>query len=220
MADWIPTRELDYNELCEYWTLALADPAKITAFGWEAAECARVAALIAAYTAAWHEYHAANSTANRIAKDERKDIAIAAMRDFAQTGIRFNKRMSDPEKLPFGISPADHEPSPQPPPHVRPVTIADTTLNHYEHKVAATDPATGGHKKPEGVHGLTFARQIGGPHPATAEAIADKEFQQSPIRVYTYTEADKGQTAYYATVYENRRGQKGPWSDIVAVIIA
>ena len=55
MADWIPTRELEYNELCEYWTLALADPAKITAFGWEAAECTRVAALIAAYTAASYD---------------------------------------------------------------------------------------------------------------------------------------------------------------------
>jgi hypothetical protein len=220
MADWIPAREQDFNELCEYWNGVLPDPAKITAFGWETAECTRVAGIITAYTIAWQEYHGANTTANRLAKDEAKDRAIAAMRDFAQTSIRYNKKMSDPEKLPFGLSPADHEPSPQPPPHLRPVTIADTTLNHYEHKVSATDPVSGGHKKPEGVHGLTFARQVGGTRPASAEAIADKEFQQSPVRVYTYGEADKGQTAYYATVYENRRGQKGPWSDIVEVIIA
>ena len=220
MADWIPTREQDFNELCEYWAQALADTAKITAFGWDAAECTALAGTIANYTAAWHEYHSADTSANRIAKDELKKLAADAMREFTHTGIRHNKRMTDPDRLPFGIRPVDREPSPEPAPHVRPLAIAENTLNHYEHKVSAENPAAGGRKKPEGVHGVSFARQVGGTRPAAADAIAEKEFQQSPVRVYTYTEADKGKTVYYAAVYENGRGQKGPWSDIVEVIIA
>jgi hypothetical protein len=54
-GDWLPHREQDFNELCEYWTAALADPAKRTAFGWDAAECTRVAGIITNYTGAWHE---------------------------------------------------------------------------------------------------------------------------------------------------------------------
>jgi hypothetical protein len=46
--DWLPHRELDFNEMCGYWATALADPAKRTAFGGDAPECVRVAGIITA----------------------------------------------------------------------------------------------------------------------------------------------------------------------------
>ncbi|GHT67132.1 hypothetical protein FACS1894110_12050 [Spirochaetia bacterium] len=33
-------------------------------------------------------------------------------------------------------------------------------------------------------------------------------------------EADKAKTAYYATCYENGKGEQGPWSPIVDAVIA
>jgi hypothetical protein len=44
-----------------------------------------------------------DSTENRIAKDEAKGETVDAMRDFANASVRFNKKMSDADKLVYGI---------------------------------------------------------------------------------------------------------------------
>jgi hypothetical protein len=36
----------------------------------------------------------------------------------------------------------------------------------------------------------------------------------------THTETDKAKTAYYATCYENSKGEQGPWSPITEAVIA
>jgi hypothetical protein len=36
--------------------------------------------------------------------------------------------------------------------------------------------------------------------------------------VITHTEAAKGETVYYATCYENAKGDTGPWSPIVEAV--
>jgi hypothetical protein len=46
------------------------------------------------------------------------------------------------------------------------------------------------------------------------------EFSRKPVKVVRHTEADKGKTAYYATAYENSKGEKGPWSPVVEAVIA
>jgi hypothetical protein len=59
------------------------------------------------FLAAWDTYSDDNSTGKRLAKDETRDATKAAMRDFANTSIRFNKRMTDEQKLYYGVRPAD-----------------------------------------------------------------------------------------------------------------
>jgi hypothetical protein len=102
MADWLPTREQDLVDLCGKWTLALADQAKITAFGWDQTECTAVLGVINAFLTARTAYEADDSSAKQLAKDEAKEEAKDAMRDFANTSIRFNKKMGDADKLIFG----------------------------------------------------------------------------------------------------------------------
>ncbi|MDR0683919.1 MAG: hypothetical protein LBF83_02175, partial [Spirochaetaceae bacterium] len=38
-SDWVPTREQDLVDLAQKWAVVLADSVKITAFGWDSAEC-------------------------------------------------------------------------------------------------------------------------------------------------------------------------------------
>jgi hypothetical protein len=56
------------------------------------------------------------------------------MRDFANTSIRFNKRMNDENKLPLGIHPADTT-TMHLPPTSQPDTVVNNTVNHFEHRV-------------------------------------------------------------------------------------
>jgi hypothetical protein len=45
-------------------------------------------------------------------------------------------------------------------------------------------------------------------------------FQTGTVRNFQWAEEDYGKVADYATAYENDGGKRGPWSDVVSVIIA
>jgi hypothetical protein len=73
------------------WKAGLSVAANVTAFGWNQAEVTEALDAVDAFLTARAAYEADDSTKNRMAKDEAK----AAMRDFANTSIRFNRLMRD-----------------------------------------------------------------------------------------------------------------------------
>ncbi|MDR2739915.1 MAG: hypothetical protein LBB68_08820 [Treponema sp.] len=105
--DWIPSKESDFQELVSKWETELADSAKRTAYGWVAEECERVLALLTDFTVKRAAYASVDSTENRIAKDAALKAAADAMRDFANTSIRYNHRMSPDAKKHMGVDTRD-----------------------------------------------------------------------------------------------------------------
>jgi hypothetical protein len=89
----------------------LEDSVKVTAYGWDQAEVTGILGKVTAFLTARTAYEADNSTAKRLVKDEAKEEAVDTMRDFANSSIRFNKKMDDPAKLVFGIHPKDTTPT-------------------------------------------------------------------------------------------------------------
>jgi hypothetical protein len=45
-------------------------------------------------------------------------------------------------------------------------------------------------------------------------------FQAETVRNFQWKEADIGKVADYATAYENEGYARGPWSNVVSVIVA
>jgi hypothetical protein len=219
MADWLPTREQDLVDLAEKWKAGLADPAKITAFGWEQAECAEVAGKITAFLTARGDYEADNSTAKRLVKDEAKGEAVDGMREFANSAVRFNKKMHDDDKLVYGIRPKDATPTAHGAPVSQPGTEVENTRNHYEHLVRAINHERGDHAKPADAYGVHYAWQAGGEKPATGADLPKSKFSRKTTHIVQHTEADKGKTAFYSTCYENSKGDTGPWSPVVEAVI-
>jgi hypothetical protein len=217
-SDWIPTREQDVVDLCQKWAAALSDSAKVTAFGWDQAEVTAVLGKINGFLAKRTDYEADNSTAKRLAKDEAKDEAIDAMRDFANSSVRFNKKMDDPAKHYMGIHPRDTTPTSHPAPASQPETAVENTPNHFEHKVFALNHE-GKAAKPADAYGVRFAWQVGGEKPASGADLPKTKFSRKPVLVITHTEAAKAQTAWYATCYENSKGETGPWSPVEEAVI-
>ena len=218
MADWLPRREQDFNELCEYWAQALMDTAKMNAFAWDAAECTRVAGIITSYTAAWHEYHSADTSANRLAKDELKAQAEEAMRDFAHTGIRHNKRMTDAERLPFGIRPGDGTPSPDTEPVSWPEAEGDTATPrqvgiHY------WDNVTKKRGKPHHIHGAEIRWAVLAQPPAHIDELIHSSFDTASPFTLKFDEADRGKRVYFCLRWESTTNLKGPFWEIYSAII-
>ncbi|MDR0644755.1 MAG: hypothetical protein LBG05_07600 [Treponema sp.] len=218
-SDWISTKEQDLVDLAERWKSTLPDQAKQTAYGWAAADCAAVAGKITAFLTARTTYEAVNSTENRIAKDGAKKEMVDAMRDFANTSIRYNKNMADEDKSPLGIRSGDRTPTAHLPPTSQPDTVVDNTKNHFEHRVRALNRGRNDASKPADAYGVRYAWQVGGEKPAAGADLPKTKFARKTTLIVTHTEADKAKTAYYAACYENGKGDTGPWSSIEEAII-
>jgi hypothetical protein len=197
-GDWVPPREQDLVDLAAKWTVGLADTENQKAFGRASGECTTVTE-ITAFVTARTVYEMDNSTKNNMAKTEAKVAAVDAMRDFANSSIRFNKKMTNEDKLVYGIRPADTTPMPHPKPESQPDTDVLTTLNHFEHRVNTLNHVLGGISKPADAYGVRYAWQVGGEKPATGADLPKSVFSRRTHHIATYTEADKGKTVYYAT---------------------
>jgi hypothetical protein len=46
------------------------------------------------------------------------------------------------------------------------------------------------------------------------------DYQAGTSRTFHYAEADYGKVADYAAAYENSTGQRGPWSNVVSLLIS
>jgi hypothetical protein len=106
--DWVPSREQDLVDLIARWILILGDAAKQALFGWLLASCTAVIDKLEAFLTARNAYEQANTTENRIAKDETKVAAVAAMREFARESIRFNKKVDDETRVFLGLRIVDN----------------------------------------------------------------------------------------------------------------
>jgi hypothetical protein len=100
-----------------------------------------------------------------------------------------------------------------------PDTDARTTRNHFEHRVRALD-ALGRAAKPDDAYGVAFAWQVGGEKPAAGADLPKSRFSRRPSIVVSHSEADKGKPVFYASCYENSKGDQGPWSPVVEAVIA
>ncbi|MDR1896953.1 MAG: hypothetical protein LBR10_09215, partial [Prevotellaceae bacterium] len=69
--------------------------------------------------------------------------------------------------------------------------------------------------KPDDAYGVRYGWQVGGARPAAGADLPKSRFSRRASIVITHTEATKGETVYYATCYENAKGDTGPWSPIV-----
>lgn len=219
MADWLPRREQDLVDLCEKWLLSLENPNIRLTYKWDDDECAALVRKIKAFLEFRAAYRDNNSTPKRIAKDGAKKEAMAGMRSFANGSIRFNKRMNTAAKFDLGVPEKDTTPTRHTAPVEQTDTIVENTSNHYEHRVTALNHDSASATKPGDANGVCYACQVGGERPASGEAIGNTKFSRKTTMIFRHGEAANGKRAWYATCYENSRGDRGPWSTVVEVII-
>ncbi|MDR3325333.1 MAG: hypothetical protein LBS82_05045, partial [Spirochaetaceae bacterium] len=111
--DWIPNREQDLVDLLVFWDEALGNSEKRAAYGWSAPDCGAIVIKIAKFLEARTEYHNNKTKGNRLDKDAKKAILVAAMRDFANTSIRWNKKIPIQDRLNLGVGLKDETDTPQ-----------------------------------------------------------------------------------------------------------
>jgi hypothetical protein len=213
-GDWIPTREQDLVDLCQRWDAIFGESGKPAQYGWDTAECNKTQGKVVDFLSMRREYEGDKTAVKRMAKETAKNEAVAAMRDFANTSIRFNKKMTDADRLPLGIHPKDTVPTTHNPPSSQPDIVVENTRNRFEHKIKAINRETGKNGKPDDAYGVRYAWQVGGEKPASGSSLPKTKFSRKASLIVDHSEADKGKSVYYAACYENAKGSPGPWSPI------
>jgi hypothetical protein len=209
------------------WAVILSDTAKGTLFGWDTTECGRVASRIGDFLETLEVYELDDSSRNRLLKDEALAAAKGAMKDFANTSVRFNKKMGEADKEDLGIRTRyrHNTPRPKPADHVD----FELSVDAQSHGVAAKYRIEGSTKRGKGdYHGVEIRYWIlplDAPPPASAIAegwhsVADTA---SPWE-HTFDNPEEiGKRLYVCMCWENNstdsEDDKGPWSAIQGVII-
>jgi hypothetical protein len=217
-GDWLPSREQDLADLCQKWKTGLGNPATVTAFDWKQAEVTETLAKIDAFLTARTAYEETDSTKNRVAKDDTKDVAKSAMRDFANTSIRYNKLMKDEDKLYYGIRLSDHTQTPGTEPETYPEAEADTSVIR-QITIHFWDNVTKKRGKPHGVHGAEIRWAILVHAPVSVDELTSSDFDTASPFTLKFDESQRGQRVYFSLRWETTTNLKGPFGEIYSAVI-
>jgi hypothetical protein len=228
IRDWIPHGEQDLVDLIHQWNFILPDTEKQTAFGWDADECSAVLLKLADYLNARTEYKAVPTSGNWLAKDEAKWTAVHAMRSFSNSSVRFNTKMTAADKLLLGVHTPDTTPTPKPTPTDYVDFEISTLLS--DHRVIAKYRIRGSTKRGKGPYHAVEIRYYVRALDAAAPLDANEEGWHSESNtaspwLKTFPGTDAGKRLYLVMRWVNsassgtKTSGKGPWSEIVGIII-
>jgi hypothetical protein len=66
---------------------------------------------------------------------------------------------------------------------------------------------------------VRYAWQLGGTAPLAPGDLPKSKFSRKTAEKFLWDPSDQGKPVYYATCYENAKGDQGPWSGIVSTIV-
>ena len=219
MADWLPAREQDLVDLSHKWQKILADTVLQTDFGWNSFECEDVLAKIEHFLDFRDSYEQNQTPENQIARDEYREIAKTAMREFANSSIRFNKHIDGQDKLPLGIKPHDGEPAR----HgliTEEVDIEIFIATVRQVGVRFWPKGYSNHAKPEHAYGVECAFATLDHAPASIDELIHRQnFPASPMILH-FTEEERGSRVYCCFRWIGAAANtEGAWSEIVSAIV-
>jgi hypothetical protein len=217
-GDWLPSREQDLADLCQKWKAGLENAANVTAFGWKQAEATEVLGKVTAFLTARAAYEETDSTKNRMAKDEAKDSAKTAMRDFANGSIRFNKQMTPEDKQVYGIRPRDATQTGGSEPKSYPEAEPDTSVLRQV-TIHFWDSVTKKRGKSHGVHGAEIRWAILDHEPTSVDELTNSDFDTASPFTLKFDENQRGKRVYFCLRWETNTNLKGPYGEIYNVVI-
>jgi len=127
--------------------------------------------------------------------------------------------VTDDMRTSMGLHIRDTTHTPAPVPATAPLAKVDTS-RRLSHIIDFRDAAAPQRRaRPAGVHGCEIWSKVGGPAPASISDLAYVATDTATPYLVEYDIAQGGQTVFYWLRWVNRRGDHGPWSEVVAATI-
>jgi hypothetical protein len=151
-------------------------------------------------------------------KNEAKSALESSLRAFIKAYLTYNPAVSDADKESMGLPLHDGTRTPVPPPSTIPELELDTSIIR-QITVIFRDSGSEKRGKPQGVHGIELRWSFLEPAPASVEDLKNSAFDTASPYTFAFDEADRGKTLYICPRWENNKGDKGPWGEIVKAIV-
>jgi hypothetical protein len=132
--------------------------------------------------------------------------------------LRVNTRLSENDRLEAGLENYDTTPTAPEVPVSWPIIVfkpvAAGVLRGDYH-----DSESGLRRKGKGIHGMEVRIGVPDQPPVSPEEMPHSEFSTRTPYIKAFDQSLRGKKAYFCSRWENTRGQKGPWSEIISAII-
>jgi hypothetical protein len=132
--------------------------------------------------------------------------------------LQSNPRVSADNLLALGIALPDQTKTPVPPPTTYPDFTTDSSMIRRL-TVHFRDHGSTSAAKPKGVHGAEIRWAILDAPPTGVAALVNSSFDTRTPFTLEFDDAERGETVWFCLRWENTRGEKGPWSEMVSAIV-
>jgi hypothetical protein len=175
--------------------------------------------LIMRYETALTKAHDPNrGKADVRAKNDARNLLKKETRQYVNEFLKYNPRIHDEDRVRIGLPVYDRKPTPVGTPETMPLVVVKI-LAPGVLEFNVKDSKSRRKAKPAGIHGFEVRWAILDAPPLNWEQLAYSSFAtHTPLRL-SFSGNERGKTLYFALRWENTRGVKGPWTEIMNTII-
>jgi hypothetical protein len=158
-------------------------------------------------------------TATKAAIHERQRVQgvfSKQIRAFVSEYLTHNHLLTPQQREELGLASAN-PPSPEPPPQKAPRAELVTDVHGQVTAHCQGEETRWGMEA--GAHGFEWRWAILAQPPARHEELTHSEFSTRAHHTMVFDLDQRGQRLYSAFRWENQKGEKGPWSDVIETII-
>jgi hypothetical protein len=156
--------------------------------------------------------------ADRLDRREKITNAIKAIRAFVNEHLRYNSAVGQDDKVQLGLHVPDTIHTPVSKPDTWPVvTVRDAGPRRV--RIDYHDSVLVSRSRPHGVHGAEIRHALLESAPETIDEIVHSDYSTRSPHILSFDENARGKTIYLCLRWENNRGEKGPWGEIVKTTV-
>jgi hypothetical protein len=151
-------------------------------------------------------------------KNKTRDALKKDIRCFVKSYLAYNPAVSDEDKERLGLPLYDITRTPTPVPKTIPELGLDSSVIRLV-TVHFRDAGSRRRGKPAKVHGIELRWAVLDTPPLSVDGLTKSAFDTASPYTFTFDESDRGKALYICPCWENSRGDKGPFGEIVKAII-
>ncbi|WP_446421963.1 hypothetical protein [Coleofasciculus sp.] len=218
MSSYMPRSDADFNNWQGNFIATLTN--HLTDLGLTAEEITSITTAQTTWTTAYNHHIAAQSAAEsaRQDKDDSGKQYKSLLRQLVNQ-LQVNPQMTDAMRQGLGITVSKSTSSSLGEPTTRPIPRIESK-GRYQLEIHFVDETTPTRKaKPSGIMGSEIWVKIGDPPPTDPKELTFVALDTATPYVMEFKGEDVGKIAYFMLRWVNRKGESGPWSQTVSMMI-
>jgi hypothetical protein len=216
-GDFIPHQDGAFLEWAK--TLLAYVPPKLTAFNIPSSVLPPIQVQLTAYETAFEAAQSPNhGKVDILNKNEAKETLMGSLRAFVKAHLAYNPVVTDADKENMGLPLRDTTRTPAPVPTTIPELELDSSVIR-QISIYFRDTGSERRGKPAHVHGVELRWALLDNPLHSVEDLNKSAFDTASPYTFKFDEADRGKALYICPCWENNKGEKGPYGEIVKAIV-